>query len=359
MPDDACRWPAARSRRGKARTPTAREARKQSCRAVSGSRRADAGTRRSPSCKPQRLASNCCTATARSFAGLLTLLEKEYATATDETRARAAGSVPRPGRLRGLRRLAAAARSPRRAARRQGDSRDHAAAVGERAAFFAALAVPTPRISRSREPLVARDRAAAGVSGQGRASTISRSTARPTRSAAASCSACGWPPASARGWSACCYVLDEPSIGLHPRDNQRLIDALRDLQQQGNTVLVVEHDEAMMRQADWLIDIGPGAGRHGGQIVAAGHAGRSRRPIRTRSPGGICRASCRSHVPAERRTVGQDAVDRDRRGDDATTCKNVDVAVSAGRVHLRHRRQRLGQELAGQRHAGPGARAAA
>ncbi len=67
-----------------------------------------------------------------------------------------------------------------------------------------------------------------------------------------------------------CYVLDEPSIGLHPRDNQRLIDALRDLQSQGNTVLVVEHDEAMMNQADQLIDIGPGAGAHGGRIVAQG-----------------------------------------------------------------------------------------
>ncbi|MCH7727807.1 MAG: excinuclease ABC subunit UvrA [Planctomycetes bacterium] len=67
-----------------------------------------------------------------------------------------------------------------------------------------------------------------------------------------------------------CYVLDEPTIGLHPRDNQRLIDALRDLQQQGNTVLVVEHDEAMMRQADQLIDMGPGAGSHGGRVVAQG-----------------------------------------------------------------------------------------
>ena len=67
-----------------------------------------------------------------------------------------------------------------------------------------------------------------------------------------------------------CYVLDEPSIGLHPRDNQRLIDALRDLQAQGNTVLVVEHDEAMMRQADRLIDMGPGAGLLGGQIVSEG-----------------------------------------------------------------------------------------
>ncbi len=66
------------------------------------------------------------------------------------------------------------------------------------------------------------------------------------------------------------YILDEPSIGLHPRDNERLIQSLRDLQQQGNTVLVVEHDEAMMRSADWLIDIGPGAGERGGQVVSQG-----------------------------------------------------------------------------------------
>ena len=67
-----------------------------------------------------------------------------------------------------------------------------------------------------------------------------------------------------------CYILDEPSIGLHPRDNRRLIDALRALQQLGNTVLVVEHDEAIMRESDLLIDVGPGAGRHGGRIVARG-----------------------------------------------------------------------------------------
>ena len=67
-----------------------------------------------------------------------------------------------------------------------------------------------------------------------------------------------------------CYVLDEPSIGLHPRDNQRLIDAMRDLQGRGNTVVVVEHDETIMHRADWLIDLGPGAGRHGGRIVAQG-----------------------------------------------------------------------------------------
>jgi excinuclease ABC subunit A len=66
------------------------------------------------------------------------------------------------------------------------------------------------------------------------------------------------------------YVLDEPSIGLHQRDNARLIKTLRDLQSVGNTVIVVEHDEEMMREADYLIEIGPGAGRHGGEVVAAG-----------------------------------------------------------------------------------------
>lgn len=67
-----------------------------------------------------------------------------------------------------------------------------------------------------------------------------------------------------------CYVLDEPSIGLHARDSQRLIAALRDLQALGNTVLVVEHDETFMRQADLLIDMGPGAGARGGEVVAQG-----------------------------------------------------------------------------------------
>lgn len=66
------------------------------------------------------------------------------------------------------------------------------------------------------------------------------------------------------------YVLDEPSIGLHPRDNTKLIDTLHRLRDLKNTVLVVEHDEETMRRADYLIDIGPGAGRHGGQIVAQG-----------------------------------------------------------------------------------------
>ena len=66
------------------------------------------------------------------------------------------------------------------------------------------------------------------------------------------------------------YILDEPSIGLHQRDNRRLIDTLKGLRDLGNTLIVVEHDEEMIREADYIIDIGPGAGSHGGEIVAAG-----------------------------------------------------------------------------------------
>ena len=66
------------------------------------------------------------------------------------------------------------------------------------------------------------------------------------------------------------YVLDEPSIGLHPRDNDRLLATLKGLRDLGNTVLVVEHDDETIRTADWIIDLGPAAGAHGGEIIAEG-----------------------------------------------------------------------------------------
>ena len=69
------------------------------------------------------------------------------------------------------------------------------------------------------------------------------------------------------------YILDEPSIGLHQRDNQRLISSLKTLRDAGNSIIVVEHDEDMMRSSDFLVDIGPGAGKHGGTIVTAGPLG--------------------------------------------------------------------------------------
>jgi excinuclease ABC subunit A len=66
------------------------------------------------------------------------------------------------------------------------------------------------------------------------------------------------------------YVLDEPSIGLHARDNKRLLDTLKGLRDLGNTVLVVEHDDETIRDADWIVDLGPAAGEHGGQVIAEG-----------------------------------------------------------------------------------------
>ena len=66
------------------------------------------------------------------------------------------------------------------------------------------------------------------------------------------------------------YILDEPSIGLHSRDTGRLIEVIKSLRDLGNTVIVVEHDEEIIRSADWLIDIGPRAGKHGGEVVYCG-----------------------------------------------------------------------------------------
>src|SRR5213079_3789383 len=66
------------------------------------------------------------------------------------------------------------------------------------------------------------------------------------------------------------YILDEPSIGLHQRDNRRLLDTLVRLRDLGNTLIVVEHDEATIVEADYIVDIGPGAGEHGGEIVYSG-----------------------------------------------------------------------------------------
>ncbi|MEQ9103409.1 MAG: excinuclease ABC subunit UvrA [Rhodothermales bacterium] len=98
------------------------------------------------------------------------------------------------------------------------------------------------------------------------------------------------------------YVLDEPSIGLHPRDTHRLIDILEHLRDIGNTVLVVEHEEDMMRRADWIVDLGPGAGRNGGHVVAQGP------PVDVEAhpdslTGAYLSGRKRIPVPAERRAI--------------------------------------------------------
>jgi excinuclease ABC subunit A len=101
-----------------------------------------------------------------------------------------------------------------------------------------------------------------------------------------------------------CYVLDEPSVGLHARDNQRLIAALRELQSRGNTVVVVEHDEAIIRQADRLIDLGPGAGRHGGRVVVEGTPGEVSRHEASLT-GQYLAGSLRIPLPSHRRRTAK------------------------------------------------------
>ena len=124
------------------------------------------------------------------------------------------------------------------------------------------------------------------------------------------------------------YVLDEPSIGLHQRDNRRLIDTLTKLRDMGNTLIVVEHDEDTMREADWIVDVGPGAGEHGGQVV---HSGTYDELLKNkRSITGDYMAGRReSEVPATRRPV-----DKKRRvkvfGARENNLKNVDVVFPLG-----------------------------
>ncbi len=97
------------------------------------------------------------------------------------------------------------------------------------------------------------------------------------------------------------YILDEPSIGLHQRDNQRLIDTLLYLRDQGNTVIVVEHDEQTLRTADFLVDVGPGAGVHGGRIVASGTPEEVMKCAESKT-GQYLAGTLKMEIPAARRT---------------------------------------------------------
>ena len=120
-----------------------------------------------------------------------------------------------------------------------------------------------------------------------------------------------------------CYILDEPSIGLHPRDTEKLIKSLEHLRDLGNSVLVVEHDEEMMRRADYIVDIGPKAGVHGGKVVAAGTP--QEVAANTNSYTGDYLSGRRKiPVPAKRRTpVGELVV----LGAKQNNLKNVDIRV--------------------------------
>ncbi|MBI2852852.1 MAG: excinuclease ABC subunit UvrA [Chloroflexi bacterium] len=123
------------------------------------------------------------------------------------------------------------------------------------------------------------------------------------------------------------YVCDEPTVGLHPADDARLIDTLKRLRDLGNTILIVEHDEAMMRAADYIIDMGPGAGEHGGQVVATGtlpEIMQSSHSITGQYLSGVKQIP----VPPKRRPGSGDAIVV--KGARQNNLKNIDVRIPLG-----------------------------
>ena len=136
------------------------------------------------------------------------------------------------------------------------------------------------------------------------------------------------------------YILDEPSIGLHQRDNDKLLGTLKHLRDLGNTLIVVEHDEDTMRAADFIVDVGPGAGSHGGEIVAA-----ERWTILSNAPrsvtGQYLSGVKKIPVPTTRR-AGERQVLRIR-GARENNLKKCGCGDSFGNLRLRHRRVRFGK----------------
>ncbi|MDT8368480.1 MAG: excinuclease ABC subunit UvrA [Longimicrobiales bacterium] len=124
------------------------------------------------------------------------------------------------------------------------------------------------------------------------------------------------------------YILDEPSIGLHQRDNHRLLGTLRSLRDLGNTVLVVEHDEDTIRAADWIVDLGPGAGRHGGRVVAEGRLDDVLAAPESLT-GAYLRRDREIEIPSERRVPDPERVLRVR-GARGNNLRSLDVAFPLG-----------------------------
>ena len=125
------------------------------------------------------------------------------------------------------------------------------------------------------------------------------------------------------------YVLDEPSIGLHPRDNRRLLDTLEQLRDLGNTVLVVEHDEETVRAADHIVDMGPGAGRHGGEVLVSGPL-EALLATKDSLTAAYLRGDLCIPVPAERRT-GREGEALVVRGATEHNLRDLDVTFPLGR----------------------------
>jgi excinuclease ABC subunit A len=128
------------------------------------------------------------------------------------------------------------------------------------------------------------------------------------------------------------YVLDEPTIGLHPRDNQRLLETLDALKKKGNTLLVVEHDEETMRRADLIVDLGPGAGRRGGELVALGSI-KEIQKCKESVTGQYLKSPMPHPIHGKRRPLKQ-VFWTEIRGASANNLKQVDVRFPVGRLSV-------------------------
>jgi excinuclease ABC subunit A len=129
-----------------------------------------------------------------------------------------------------------------------------------------------------------------------------------------------------------CYVLDEPTIGLHPRDNVTLLDTLDRLRAKGNTLVVVEHDEETIRRADHVIDLGPGAGTRGGEVVAQGTAVELARLANSAT--GRCLATPYLHSRSRRRAVLRDTPSLEVSGATLHNLRKVDARIPLGRLSV-------------------------
>ena len=127
------------------------------------------------------------------------------------------------------------------------------------------------------------------------------------------------------------YILDEPSIGLHQRDNDKLIDTLKHLRDVGNTVIVVEHDEDTMREADCIVDIGPGAGEHGGEVIAVGTLDEIMKSERSITGQYLC-GKKKIEVPTERRKGNGNVITI--KGAKENNLKNVNVSFPLGTLTM-------------------------
>ena len=244
-----------------------------------------------------------------------------------------------PGRppVRDLRRRPPQARAAGGQDRRRGHLAVGAPLGRRRARLVLDARRATRPASRARSPAPSsRKSTSASASSTMSGSTISTSTAPAARLSGGESQRIRLASQIGSGLSGVLYVLDEPSIGLHQKDNDRLLETLKRLHGLGNTVLVVEHDEDAIRTADHVIDMGPGAGVHGGEVVCAGTLERSARlrgqphrrlslrpPPHPDAPPSAARAPARSSPSTARaRTISQ----------------NVTASHPARHLHLHHRR---------------------